>query len=241
MITPAQIKKLALAFPEAVESSHFDVKDFRVKKKIFATIHPSGKTGVLLRLDSDQRSALAENKPGVYTLRGTALQVTFAKVSVSEYKQLLEQAWRGTAPKKLVAEYDGGAKTKTTRKTPKRAAAKQSRASRSTNAKPKRTRGKLSADDVRHLALALPDARESSHFGGVPDFRVADKIFVSLDKQGTSCTLMWLPSERMQELLDAHPRFLIVGAGLRIALEDAKRKDLAGLLSEAYEATKARP
>jgi hypothetical protein len=106
MITAAQIRKLALSFPEAVESSHFDVADFRVRKKIFATIHPTGKTGVLLHIDPDQRAALAEQQPDIYQLRGTALQVAFAKISVAAYKQLLEQAWRGTAPKKLVAAYD---------------------------------------------------------------------------------------------------------------------------------------
>jgi hypothetical protein len=107
MITAAQIRKLALSFPEAVESSHFDVKDFRVRKKIFATIHPTGKTGVLLHIDPDQRAALAEQQHDTYRLRGTALQVVFAKITVAAYKQLIEQAWRGTAPKKLVAAYDG--------------------------------------------------------------------------------------------------------------------------------------
>jgi hypothetical protein len=106
VITAAQIRRLALSFPEAVESSHFDVADFRVRKKIFATIHPTGKTGVLLRIDPDQRAALAESEPDIYQLRGTALQVVFAKVSVAAYKQLIEQAWRGIAPKKLVAAYD---------------------------------------------------------------------------------------------------------------------------------------
>ena len=110
MITAAQIRKLALALPEAVESSHFDVADFRVRKKIFATIHPTGKTGVLLRLDPDQRAALAADAPDTFQLRGTALQVVFAKISAKAYKQLLEQAWRGTAPKKLVAAFDATAR-----------------------------------------------------------------------------------------------------------------------------------
>jgi hypothetical protein len=61
---------------------------------------------VLLHIDPDQRAALAENEPETYQLRGTALQVGFAKVSVAAYKQLVEQAWRNTAPKKLVAAYD---------------------------------------------------------------------------------------------------------------------------------------
>ena len=106
VITEAQIRKLALALPEAVESSHFDVKDFRVRKKIFATVHPNGKTGVLLRLDADQRAALVAEDPETFELRGTALQVVFARISVKDYKALLEQAWRGTAPKKLVAAFD---------------------------------------------------------------------------------------------------------------------------------------
>lgn len=105
MITSAAIRKLALGFPEAIESSHFDVVDFRVRKKIFATIHPSGKTGVLLHIDPDQRAALAATDPDTYQLRGTALQVVFAKVSAAAYKELITQAWCGTAPKRLVAAY----------------------------------------------------------------------------------------------------------------------------------------
>ena len=98
VITPAEIRKLALAMPEAVESSHFDVADFRIRKKIFATIHPTGKTGVLLHIDPDQRAALAADDPETYQLRGTALQGVFARVKKSEYKALLEQAWLMTAP-----------------------------------------------------------------------------------------------------------------------------------------------
>ena len=115
VITPAEIRKLALAMPEAVESSHFDVADFRIRKKIFATIHPTGKTGVLLHIDPDQRAALAADDPETYQLRGTALQVVFARVKKSEYKALLEQAWLMTAPGKVRLSWtaqhrDGGAK-----------------------------------------------------------------------------------------------------------------------------------
>jgi hypothetical protein len=105
MITTTTVRKLALALPEAIESSHFDVVDFRVRKKIFATIHPSGKTGVLLRLDPDQRAALAASDPETFLLRGTALQITFARITRAQYKELVTQAWIGTAPKRLLAQH----------------------------------------------------------------------------------------------------------------------------------------
>lgn len=101
--------------PQAVESSHFDVADFRVGKKIFATIHPSGKTGVLLRLDPDQRAALAANDPDTFQLRGAALQVVFANITAREYQVLLEQAWRAIAPKKLLAVARSSAATRSRR------------------------------------------------------------------------------------------------------------------------------
>jgi hypothetical protein len=109
MVTVATVRKLALAMPEAEESSHFDVADFRVRKKIFATIHPGGKTGALLRLDSDLVNGLAEAEPGTFErvgAGGRALKVVFAKVARAQYEHLLVQAWRAIAPKKLVATYD---------------------------------------------------------------------------------------------------------------------------------------
>ena len=106
MITAAQIRKLALALPDAVESSHFDVADFRVKKKIFATIHPGGKTGVLLRIDPDLASGLAESDPDTFErigAKGSALKVVFARVERGQYEHLLRLAHAALLPKKARA------------------------------------------------------------------------------------------------------------------------------------------
>ncbi len=43
-------------------------------------------------------------------------------------------------------------------------------------------------DDVRRIALALPEVREKPHFG-MPAFRVADKGFVSVAKDGSRLLL----------------------------------------------------
>jgi hypothetical protein len=37
-MTPDEFRRLALALPEAVESEHMGHPDFRVRKKIFATL-----------------------------------------------------------------------------------------------------------------------------------------------------------------------------------------------------------
>jgi hypothetical protein len=103
MITAAIVRKLALGLPGAVESSHFDVADFRVRNKIFATIHPGGKTGVLLRLDPDLAAGLAEAAPETFSrvgAGGRALQVVFARIDRAQYQHLLQQAWQAIAPKK---------------------------------------------------------------------------------------------------------------------------------------------
>ena len=39
MVSIAAARKAALSFPETEEKKHFDTPDFRVKNKIFATIH----------------------------------------------------------------------------------------------------------------------------------------------------------------------------------------------------------
>ena len=39
MVSIASARKAALSFPETEEKKHFDIPDFRIKNKIFASIH----------------------------------------------------------------------------------------------------------------------------------------------------------------------------------------------------------
>src|SRR2546430_14941754 len=56
-ITLAAVRRLALALPEAVERSHFDVPDFRVRNKIFAAL-PDGDMAVVVKTDPANADAL---------------------------------------------------------------------------------------------------------------------------------------------------------------------------------------
>jgi hypothetical protein len=146
-------------------------------------------------------------------IAGVRQAIGFGRVYKAQIEKLLEQAWNANAPRDVVA-------ARTTQQ----------------------RRQRLNADTIRRVALALPNTRESSHFGGIPDFRVDGKIFATLDKEGTSTVLMWLSAERMEQLCRSRPRtYRVVGAGLRVFFETAKVAELEPLLHEAYEATRTRP
>jgi hypothetical protein len=108
MITQSQYRALALALPEAAESGHFDVADFRVRGKIFATLREADGRAVV-KLTLDQQGLLAETMPGVVSpvpgtwgLKGWT-RLDLAAASEDDARHLLEIAWRNVAPKRLVA------------------------------------------------------------------------------------------------------------------------------------------
>jgi hypothetical protein len=54
MINAKTFRQLALAFPETVELPHFEKASFRVKKKIFATMHEGKNQGMVILTPADQ-------------------------------------------------------------------------------------------------------------------------------------------------------------------------------------------
>src|SRR5712671_2572126 len=95
-------------------------------------------------------------------------------------------------------------------------------------------------DDLRSLALALPESAESSHFGQ-PDFRVRGKIFASLEpKEGMLATLKFAP-ELQAMLLAGKPEAFTAAAGYwgrvgwtRLHLKRLKRAELVSLVEESW-------
>lgn len=110
-VTAAQLRKLALAMPGAEEKSHFGQPDFRVKNKIFATLSAE-EDRASLKLSPEAQAVLLDARPkafspapGAWGRKGW----TFAHLKhaqVKELRSLIEESWRGTAPKKMVAAYD---------------------------------------------------------------------------------------------------------------------------------------
>jgi hypothetical protein len=106
-MTPAAFEKLALSLPEAVASSHFDVPDFRVGGKIFATAGRIDGRAVL-KLTPDQQQMLSEAEPSMFEPvpggwgRKGWTNLILTKADMATAKSALWMAWRNTAPKKLL-------------------------------------------------------------------------------------------------------------------------------------------
>ena len=110
-MTPKEFRKSALSFPETEESSHMGHPDFRVKGKIFATLGPDEDWG-MVKLTSEQQAPVVKEHPAVFQpasgawgRRGCTI-IQLKKADKALVKSLLLFAWRNTAPKKLLEEYD---------------------------------------------------------------------------------------------------------------------------------------
>jgi len=103
-ITPALVRRLALALPEAFESSHFSRPDFRVANKIFATLPPDGET-VVLRLAPANVDTLISADPVAFwdEWRGRWLGVRLNRIALPVLRDLIADAWQTVAPKRLAA------------------------------------------------------------------------------------------------------------------------------------------
>ena len=116
-MTPKALQRFALSLPDAHEEPHFDRISFRIGKKIFATMTPSGDEA-MVRVDPAGVEAFLASQPEVFfsyggwTVKNGSLGVRLAKVDATLMKDLVTDSWRHSAPRRTVAAFDG----KTTKK-----------------------------------------------------------------------------------------------------------------------------
>jgi hypothetical protein len=65
-VTSDDFRRIALSMPEAVEQAHMGHPDFRVKKKIFATLGPPGTDRGMVKLTPEQQREFALADPTVF-------------------------------------------------------------------------------------------------------------------------------------------------------------------------------
>jgi hypothetical protein len=105
-------RRVALALPEATEGAHHGHPDFRVRGRIFATLHPDGAVGVVMLTPSQQAARMA-GTPGVFTPAAGAwgargcTQVLLRAVKAALLRAVLQEAWRNKAPAALGKDLGG--------------------------------------------------------------------------------------------------------------------------------------
>jgi hypothetical protein len=112
MITTDELRRVVLSLPEAEERETWGHPTFRVRDKMFATLSDDGLLASVKATRQEQAAlvAAAPDTFGVpaYVGRHGWVSVQLATVDPAELSELVVEAWRLTAPKRLVAAYDAG-------------------------------------------------------------------------------------------------------------------------------------
>jgi hypothetical protein len=109
---PATVRKFALSLPEAEERETWDTATFRVRNKIF-TMFDEQERHLWIKSTHDEQQALIAMDPDAFFVPSYVgskgwVGVVVSKADRGEVEDLLTEAWRLTAPKRLVAAFDEG-------------------------------------------------------------------------------------------------------------------------------------
>jgi hypothetical protein len=104
-VGPDDIRRLALALPEAAEADHHGIPSFRVAGKIFCTLNPDH-ARMMVKLDLEDQHNLAEAHPGVieavpgYWGRKGSTFIWYERTEPALIEMLLAISYANIAPKR---------------------------------------------------------------------------------------------------------------------------------------------
>jgi hypothetical protein len=122
VITTEDIRQWAVALPEVEETSHhlFRVPKFSVRGRTFLGLGRDETTAVFRVSERQANAAATAHLTACEAVRRRdarrsflGLQVQLAAVTEERVKELIEDAWRQQAPKRLAAQFDEGARART--------------------------------------------------------------------------------------------------------------------------------
>ncbi|MEO5898519.1 MAG: MmcQ/YjbR family DNA-binding protein [Ilumatobacteraceae bacterium] len=111
MVTLDDVRRLALALPQTSEKSMYRTPGFYVGKKAFGRIREEGDVLVLWMASLEDKEALLAADPDVFFTTPhydghASVLVRLTTVAPDELEELLADAWRVRASKRLVTEFD---------------------------------------------------------------------------------------------------------------------------------------
>jgi hypothetical protein len=111
----SQARAFALSLPSTSEEPHFEMTSFRVNGKIFATA-PADETRLHIFVDEGEVAATVAELPAAFEPllwgeRVRGLRVLLAAAPGDRVRELLADAWRRKAGKRLVAKFDASSRS----------------------------------------------------------------------------------------------------------------------------------
>jgi hypothetical protein len=104
------VRSVALGLPGTEEATSYGTPAFRVRGKLFARLHQDGES-LVVRADFAQRELLVQADPSCFFVTDHYrnhpwVLVRLASVSRAGLNEVLEEAWRQRAPKRLIETLD---------------------------------------------------------------------------------------------------------------------------------------
>ena len=112
MITADELRQVVRSLPEAEERETWGHPTFRVRDRMFAAMSDDGQEASV-KATKEEQTALISAAPETFGIpayvgRHGWVSIQLATVNPAEFRELIVEVWRQTAPKRLVAAYDSG-------------------------------------------------------------------------------------------------------------------------------------
>ena len=109
------VRRLALALPGVEEGTSYGTAAFKVNGKLLARFHQDGES-LVVKVEYAAREVLMGANPKTFYITDHYrcwpwILVRISNVDPGDLRQLLEGAWRSSAPKRLVAAWEARADT----------------------------------------------------------------------------------------------------------------------------------
>jgi hypothetical protein len=109
-VTFETVRKLVLGLPGVEEGTSYGTPAFRAGKTLFVRQHQDGES-LVVRIDHDQRAMRMRAAPETFYITDHYLNypwmlVRLATIDQDDLRDLLEESWRLSAPKRLLSAPD---------------------------------------------------------------------------------------------------------------------------------------